>query len=598
MDIDIDIDIDINYLLTTELLSDASPGDTPSPEIATRAALACLIKSVCNQAATEMETPNNPDDYFMIINKPDDTARHPFMYNDFKDVVDRVISTDGITDGLPDSRKKPFSMLVVGMGRGKTRMLMELSQELNKREGVLAIPITFNKNWNSELSDDLEDQFSTRAAINYAMSIATRVISMHYRVTHTDVVDSFLSRTKSAKITAKPNEIIEETVKAIVNEVQNRTGGSANFKLKQFVLLVDEAKRAENRFGSGKHNILRNALLDTELLSGLDIRLVMASLDISSSGVSDSGRLIDTLNVVDALPLGRVLDEWLVPHVNRRVPSDKPFEVLNGKDRLVVLSLIAVMARLPRAVEYLIFAVTIAFSKSVSTGQPLVFDKATVDQLFQNALQNIRILYPSMNNPPPLKYIKALLFGEWIRVDDVVMDLVRWSQYTNAVKDLLPDGKTIIIPETSAISMYLMKDVTKKYGEALRDTVDDLNGYMLGRAGTIYSSGYPLEVIARGLVNVRLGVLVDIVADETDTYVESAGCQLRSLLRVAVVNVPGDVGVVDLLQTDLKFSRDRKRVGKTSMIPCSYMRECKPPQGKLLLSICDASLILSRLAHH
>ena len=78
---------------------------------------------------------------FLIINKPSETMRHEIFDVDIDAYVSEVLSSTKDAD----TRLKPLFAVVTGMGRGKTRMLVEMQREFNKNPKVFCLALTFNR---------------------------------------------------------------------------------------------------------------------------------------------------------------------------------------------------------------------------------------------------------------------------------------------------------------------------------------------------------------------------------------------------------------------------------------------------------------------
>ena len=78
---------------------------------------------------------------FLIINKPSETMRHEIFDVDIDAYVSEVLSSTKDAD----TRLKPLFAVVTGMGRGKTRMLVEMQKEFNKKPNVFCLALTFNR---------------------------------------------------------------------------------------------------------------------------------------------------------------------------------------------------------------------------------------------------------------------------------------------------------------------------------------------------------------------------------------------------------------------------------------------------------------------
>jgi hypothetical protein len=78
---------------------------------------------------------------FLIINKPRETMLHPIFDVDIDTYVSKVLSST--VDA--DPRFKPLFAVVTGMGRGKTRMLVEMQRKFNEKPNVFCLALTFNR---------------------------------------------------------------------------------------------------------------------------------------------------------------------------------------------------------------------------------------------------------------------------------------------------------------------------------------------------------------------------------------------------------------------------------------------------------------------
>ena len=100
-----------------------------------------MIQDICISFGSHSHI-NKSDKKFMIMNNPSKTLGHPMIGMDIKGLVSNILSCN-----IQDARDNPLFAIVTGVGRGKTRTLVELNKELNNIDYVLSIPITFNHNW-------------------------------------------------------------------------------------------------------------------------------------------------------------------------------------------------------------------------------------------------------------------------------------------------------------------------------------------------------------------------------------------------------------------------------------------------------------------
>ena len=95
-----------------------------------------------------------------------------------------------------ESRDIPLHAIVSGVGRGKTRYLVELQKELRNTASVLCVAITFNSDWTA-----IQRPLTTlgtypsrdQLKMEYAINIVSRIISMHYHIPFDDAFDMLIS---------------------------------------------------------------------------------------------------------------------------------------------------------------------------------------------------------------------------------------------------------------------------------------------------------------------------------------------------------------------------------------------------------------------
>ena len=110
------------------------------------------------------------DPMYQIINNPSKTLKHPLIDVDMESIVHKVFNGHGEDE---QNSRKPMVAVVTGMGRGKTRLLVEIDRTIrNKYPDTISIAITFN----GQTSLIRQQPFSTMD-INYVLAITSRMIS-------------------------------------------------------------------------------------------------------------------------------------------------------------------------------------------------------------------------------------------------------------------------------------------------------------------------------------------------------------------------------------------------------------------------------------
>jgi len=171
------------------------------------------------------------DPMYQIINDPSITLKHPLIDVDMESIVQKVFNGHG--EARQNSRK-PMVAVVTGMGRGKTRLLVDIDRTIrNKYPDTISIAITFN----GQTSLIRQQPFSTMD-INYVLAITSRMISSYYRISYdvsTNLVKNFLVAENGEEFDGGDHKnMFRSLIRHIV--VEQRQIRSIN----RFVLLVDE----------------------------------------------------------------------------------------------------------------------------------------------------------------------------------------------------------------------------------------------------------------------------------------------------------------------------------------------------------------------
>ena len=128
-------------------------------------------------------------------------------------------------------RDIPLYANVSGVGRGKTRYLVELQKELRNTASVLCVAITFNSYWTDIKRPFNTDRYSSREQLDmeYAVNIVSRIISMHYHIPFGSsyemlMTHGVLSIDEDSSYN-KPKLLVMKCVEFIVNQCREREGG-------------------------------------------------------------------------------------------------------------------------------------------------------------------------------------------------------------------------------------------------------------------------------------------------------------------------------------------------------------------------------------
>jgi len=427
--------------------------------------------------------------------------KQPMIDSNIVAIVDRVLTNEDIIG----HRSNAFFAIVTGMGRGKTRTLVEMDREMNSREGVLSVAITYNHCWKREKL--VENLSETPEYLEYPFSVVTRILSIHYREQHLYLVRRVKEYLMTIALYQRTEEITEEfiireCIRCIVRQQRDNSVG-----VDKFVLLMDESGKIEDDLGDKDvHNVLRRALLDEPLFDGteehVEVELVMSCLEVSSTGITLSARPIHTITTPEVLNPQFVLDQWWLANVA---------VTLTRESRFKLLKLISTMNGLPQALQYgaskfeqLANQYLRSFSSSSSLPGAWKIEAATITELYEAVRKTVSDHYPNMrewNLSPELT--KAMLFCEKILVDDKVMKSVRQGIFTNSLHNLQSEGETTIYPKTTMLTLDIMSlnCTGQSIPKLIREMVDGLLENI--KTGNI-KAGDPLEIISNGLINARL----------------------------------------------------------------------------------------------
>ena len=211
---------------------------------------------------------------FLIINAPNVTLKHPIIDVD----IDAYVSKVQASRVKSDSRLKPLFAVVTGVGRGKTRLLVELQRKLNVMPNVFCLALTFNSYWIDvlECSSVTDDR-----RFRYAVNVVARMISMNYHMPFPKASGLLICALKhvDAELVDNPSDLVHECVKYIIQ--QYRAKGE---KIDEFVLLVDESVAIQKVLDPNEtqdvHKTLRESLLTVPMVMDdghpLKVDLVMS----------------------------------------------------------------------------------------------------------------------------------------------------------------------------------------------------------------------------------------------------------------------------------------------------------------------------------
>ena len=167
--------------------------------------------------------------------------------------VDIAGHVDKISKSQPtaDSRYKDLFAIVTGMGLGKTRALIEIKNEINKKNKSFCLAITFNHFWGYIIAEEgmWNNKLRLPYRFIYAVNIVARIISMNYRISYRDtkkmLSSGISSLSSNDRSDSRASSLINECIHFIVEQYQV----NYNHPIQEFVLLVDESVSIHEKLG-------------------------------------------------------------------------------------------------------------------------------------------------------------------------------------------------------------------------------------------------------------------------------------------------------------------------------------------------------------
>jgi hypothetical protein len=190
---------------------------------------------------------NNETDDFLITGDRGMTLMHDVFDVDIAGHVDKI-SKSRPTAG---SRSKDLFAIVTGTGRGKTRTLIEIKKEINKKPTSFSLAITFNHLWANIIAEEgmWNNKLRLPSRFIYAVNIVARIISMNYRISYGDtkklLYTSVSSLSSNDTTDDDASSFINECVQFIVEQYRVKY----NHPIQEFVLLVDESVSIHEKLG-------------------------------------------------------------------------------------------------------------------------------------------------------------------------------------------------------------------------------------------------------------------------------------------------------------------------------------------------------------
>ena len=325
---------------------------------------------------------------------------------------------------------------------------------------------------------------------------------------------------------------------------------SSDSRINKFVLLVDEVMKIDDVLtNNGKRNgyefhhftdalsILHKVLSNKSLIASdereIFSTLVISSLDVSVTGVTDSGRSIVPLTMSN-LETGDIIKNWWLRDTDVSVTELDKFR----------LTLIAnTIKQLPRMVEFAAPVVREAFV--ASEGNSTVMTSIVVKNIFDRIKVELSARYPSGQLSANYSRIYSLVFEEAVPLDNITMKMIRKSIFTNCLADV--DEDFVFYPEAS-IAMLA------KLGKNAKNILDSffcfnrLFDNLIDSIRDTTPAGSVLEVVVAGWLQIRIAAAKRI--------------GLRTLSLDTLLSLPeisGDLQEFTLPKSDIYFVKAYSR---------------------------------------
>lgn len=318
------------------------------------------------------------------------------------------------------------------------------------------------------------------------------------------------------------------------------------------VLLVDEAVRAEEKLlglypaQKDAMSTVRHALLNYQyekLMPGLRAALVLAGLEVSVAGSTDSRKVIYPFILCEHLNGSAVVDNLFLMDLDPTDSTLYPVDPTGSESssaacREVLVRVASALSSLPRALE---FAQDEIRRRIDRTGEvwTIAVSNQLVEQIFEGTLSTFRQFYPSLRNNglPSPRLVFALLYGKRVLLNPEVTSYIRGSMFVNSL-----DATTFPLQPN------------KPEWIELRSSIVSLNAAIAEQPGWVQNYLRNLFALIRSwaaatLQKAPVGILLD----------EIAVAWMRTKLAAATANGNTDVSLWDLLHLTENQVFNRRR---------------------------------------
>lgn len=459
--------------------------------------MTCIVDVISEVLSSQQCTIHVSERPLKIIDNPATTLKHGYVNQTFVDHWANEIATEEVTAG---SKTNPLYATLAGKGKGKTRFFVELEKNLNQRDNVFALAITFNNLWTTILKFD-----DNNPTMSMAVEVVLRMLTMAYGVDNFDYLrqefTASLRRLLSHDRKVNGTMLLRDCVEYIVEDVRRSKPGC-----KRFVLLVDEPMYLveKGRMDVNVFDSLRSALLDMPILD-FSTSLVMSALNVDVVfGATNSGRFIKTIPLAVQLDINETYHTWLPDHLPQLNTTDSKDETTE----LALMLLLTLTTSIPRATEILVSRLVAVFSSD----QPLSFNATIIYNILGSVLHKLEERYRSTDGADIMltdsRMAYHLLWNETMKWNEDVNSAMIDSFVINP-----PDTITVGIKHTplvSALSLSRlqpnMRTMSSDYFAPLWPLVNATASIV--RSASTYNStekvGKPLEMMGNAIITSKL----------------------------------------------------------------------------------------------
>lgn len=399
-----------------------------------------------------------------IMDNPSENMAHRYIGGTLPKCVALV---DDALSREPGPRMKPLVATVKGVGGGKTRLLEEIRGVFNGRNDSIALSVTFNNNM--DYMATLE-HFTRDSTLNFIFSIMIRYVALVYEMEFDQVRKRMLEEVDYLDVAllerVDSSWFVRYFLRRIIMDIRNQFPPEMSVNI---VFLIDEVMAAYSLALKLQPDVivlanfkaalstLNKAMLNERFVSGINgsgtinVALVMSSLDVSATGVTDSSRGIYVLPYAEKLNSTEIVEEWWTRHI--------PYVNITGRSDYFRLKLISETASsLPRILSTIASFVKSRMQSvdSLSAVDTPFVDSVFFQDLFIYVFTLLKARYFVEAENCDFVAIFGLVYQKPVLVNDKVRWMLQKSILTN-IAPISPDPVVYIkLPSASLVTLAFL----------------------------------------------------------------------------------------------------------------------------------------------